>query len=122
MKYVTYACGVIDLSDVTKLNKMEIRRNLEDIYNMQQLGEIFSEEQITIDDEWDEFNQSEKFLVVMHKISKLLDKSTSAMIMCNGEREGDIWGIIVKNNKIYTQRFELKPEGDIEEYEKVMKR
>ena len=50
MKYVTYACGIIDLTDVTNLNKLEIRRHLEDIYNMQQLGDIFSEEEITIDD------------------------------------------------------------------------
>lgn len=122
MSYVTYACGTIDLGNTTKLSKMEIRKYLEEIYNMQQLTDIFTEEQITIDDEWDEFNRSDKFLTVMHKIAQVVHKDTNALIMCTGEREGDIWGIILKNNKIYTQRYELKPAGDAQEYDKVKKR
>ena len=60
--------------------------------------------------------ENEKHISNYIKIAKYLDKDTSALIMCNGEREADIWGIIVKNNRVYSQRFELKPEGEAKEY------
>lgn len=119
MKYVTYVSGQVDLSGTPKLNKLQIRNYLEEIYTVSELGNIFSEDEISIDEEWDSFEQSEKFLIVMWKISKQLPKDNGALVMCTGEREGDIWGIIIKDNRLYTQRYELKPEGDAQEYEKV---
>ncbi len=119
MKYVTCVCGNIDISNVTKSNKMEIRRYLEELYNSNHLTDVFSDDQITINEEWDEFKQNEKFMAAMYKIAPHIHKDTSSLILCNGEREGDIWGIILKNNKLYTQRYELKPEGESQEYEKI---
>jgi hypothetical protein len=119
MKYTTYVCGNIDISGLPRVNKMQIRNYLEEIYSMQQLADIYSEEEITINDEWEDFDTSEKFLIAIFKISRFLDKDTKALIMCNGERDGDMWAIIIKANKVFTQRFELKPEGEMEEYEKV---
>jgi hypothetical protein len=119
MKYTTYVCGKIDISGLPKVNKMQIRSYLEEIYPVTRINEVYSEEEVTIDDEWEDFETSEKFLVNMFKISRQIDKDTNAIIMCNGEREGDIWAIILKSNRIFTQRFELKPEGEMEEYEKV---
>ncbi len=119
MSYLTYVCGKIDIGDLPKLNKMQIRTFLEELYTMQEMGDIFSDYEVTIDDEWDAFEDSEKFLIVMHKIAKQLKPETKSLIMCNGEREGDIWAISIMNNKVYTQRYELKPEGDLQEYEKV---
>lgn len=119
MKYVTNVCGDIDISDLPKPQKLEVRRLLEEFYTVQEMADVFSDDKVTINDEWDEFNKSDKFLMSLHKIAKVLSKDTETLIMCNGERDGDIWGIIVKNNKVYTQRYELKPEGDTQEYEKV---
>ena len=119
MSYTTYVCGEIDISDIQKMPKLEIRRYLEEFYTIQEMADVLSDEKITIQEEWQEFNKSDKFLVVLHKIAKLLGKETTSLIMCNGDRDDDRWGIIVKNNKVYTQRYELKPEGDTQEYEKV---
>lgn len=119
MKYITYVCGDIDISGLSKPQKLEIRRILEEFYTVQEMADVFSEDKVTVNDEWDEFNKSDKFLSCMFKLTKLLGKEDESLIMCNGEREGDIWGIILKNNKVYTQRYELKPEGDTQEYEKV---
>jgi|APLak6261663012_1056037.scaffolds.fasta_scaffold28400_2 hypothetical protein len=119
MKYITYVCGDVDISGLAKPQKLEIRRLLEEFYTVQEMADVFSEDKITIVDEWDEFNKSDKFLLCMSKVTKLLPKESEYLIMCNGEREGDIWGIILKNNKVYSQRYELKPEGDAQEYEKV---
>ncbi|MFN8577342.1 MAG: hypothetical protein U0354_10835 [Candidatus Sericytochromatia bacterium] len=119
MKYITNVCGDIDISGLAKPQKLEIRRLLEEFYTVQEMGDVFSDEKVTINDEWSEFNESDKFLSCMFKVTKLLPKETEYLIMCNGERDGDIWGIILKNNKVYTQRYELKPEGDTQEYEKV---
>lgn len=116
MKYKTYVCGTIDISGLPKLNKMEIRNHLESVYSIQDMTNIFSEDQVVIDDEWESYEETEKFMIALYKIAKHLDKDTSALIMCNGEREEDIWGIIVKNNRVYSQRFELKPEGEAKEY------
>lgn len=116
MKYKTYVCGTIDISGLPKLNKMEIRNYLESIYTIQDMVNIFSEDEVVIDDEWESYEETEKFMITMYKVSKLLNKDTSSLIMCNGDREGDIWGIIIKNNKLYSQRFELKPEGEAKEY------
>lgn len=119
MKYITYVCGDIDISGLAKPQKLEIRRILEEFYTVQEMADVFSDDQVNVNDEWDEFNKSDKFLSCMYKLTKLLGKESESLIMCNGEREGDIWGIILKNNKVYTQRYELKPEGDTQEYEKV---
>lgn len=119
MKYTTYVCGNIDLGGLPKVHKMQIRSYLEELYSMQQMTDIYTEEEITIDDEWEDFETSEKFLITIYKIAKYLDKETNSLIMCNGEREGDMWAIIIKANRVYTQRYELKADGDMEEYEKV---
>lgn len=119
MSYTTYVCGEIDISDLSKPSKLEVRRYLEEFYTVQEMADVFSDDQITIEEEWKEFNKSDKFLMSLHKIAKVLGKETTSLIMCNGDREDDIWAIIVKNNKVYTQRYELKPEGDTQEYEKV---
>lgn len=119
MKYTTYVCGRIEIEGLPKVNKMQIRSYLEEIYSMQQMAEIYSEEEIIIDDEWDDFDNSEKFLIAIYKIAKHLNRETKALIMCTGERDGDMWAIIIKANRVYTQRYELRAEGEMEEYEKV---
>lgn len=119
MRYVTYVSGSIDIRDLPKVNKMQIRSYLEEIYTMQEMGDVFSEDEITIEDELVTFEDSEKFILAIYKISRQLRTETKSIIMCTGEREGDIWAIIIKNNKVYTQRYELKPDGEMKEYEKV---
>lgn len=119
MGYVTYVVGKIDLTNLPKLNKMQIRGYLEDLYTIPEMGDIYSDDEINIDEEWDSFEKSEKFLITMWKISKQVSKETNSVIMCSGERDGDLWGIIIKDNHLYTQRYELKPEGDMKEYEKI---
>jgi hypothetical protein len=119
MKYKTYVSGTIDLTGLPKVNKMEIRNHLESIYTIQEMADIFSENTITIEDEWESFEDTENFMICMFKICPHLKKETSALIMCNGERDGDIWAVIIKANRLYSQRYELKPDGDPKEYEKV---
>ncbi|MEK7433475.1 MAG: hypothetical protein AABZ74_10110 [Cyanobacteriota bacterium] len=119
MKYITTITGKIDITGVPKLNKLQIRNYLEEIYPVSEIGSIFSDDELNFDEEWDSFDRSEKFLIIMWKISKQVLKETRGLIMCSGEREGDIWGIIIKDNRLFTQRYELKAEGDAQEYEKV---
>jgi hypothetical protein len=116
MKYTTYVTGTIDISNVSSSVKLQIKQILSEIYNQKDLESIYSEDIIEINDEWTEFNQSEKFLIIMYKIAKLLNNKTKSLIICNGEKENDIWGIIIENNKVFTQKFELVPVGDIKEY------
>lgn len=116
MKYTTYVTGIIDISNVSPLNKTQIKQILSEIYNQKDLESIYSDNLIDINDEWTEFNESEKFLVIMYKISKLLSNETKSLILCNGERENDIWGIVIQNNKVFTQKFQLSPVGDAKEY------
>ncbi len=119
MSYTTHVCGEIYITDLQKMQKLEIRRYLEEFYTVQEMADVLSDEKITIQEDWNEFNKSDKFLSTLVKITPLLGKETTSLIMCNGDRDDDIWGIIVKNNKVYTQRYELKPEGETQEYEKV---
>lgn len=119
MKYITYVVGKIDLTGLPKLNKMQIRSYLEELYTIPEMGDIYSDDEVNIDEEWDSFEKSEKFLITMWKIAKHVSRENNAVIMCSGEREGDFWGIIIKENRLYTQRYDLKPEGDMQEYEKI---
>ncbi|MFN8673627.1 MAG: hypothetical protein U0457_16285 [Candidatus Sericytochromatia bacterium] len=119
MKYITYVSGSVDLHGVPKPNIEQIKKHLEEIYPMSEVGEIFSDTSLDFDEEWEGFERSEVFLVTMWKIAKLLHKDTSSIIMCSGEKDDDFWGIIIKDNRLFTQRYELKAEGSPQEYEKV---
>jgi len=116
MKYTTYVTGTINISNVSPLNKAQIKQILSEIYSQKELENIYSDDLIDINTEWTEFNDSEKFLITMYKISKLLPSDTKSLIICNGEREYDIWGVIIQNNKVFTQKFDLVPIGQAKEY------
>lgn len=116
MKYTTYVTGTINISNVSPFNKIQIKQILSEIYSQKEIENMYSDDLIDINVEWNEFNDSEKFLIIMYKISKLLPSDTKALIICNGEREYDIWGIIIQNNKVFTQKFDLVPIEELKEY------
>jgi len=122
MKYTTYASGLIDISDLPMINKIQIKSYLEEFYGKQEASNFYDESNVIIYDEWESFEEGQEFLFMIYKISKQIRKDVKSLIICNGERDGDIWGVIIKDNRMFTQRFELKPDGNMEEYDKVGKK
>ncbi|GIW21811.1 MAG: hypothetical protein KatS3mg068_0818 [Candidatus Sericytochromatia bacterium] len=60
--------------------------------------------------------ETNRFLTFLSKLVTLFNKDTVARLLCEGETHNDYWGIIIKNNKLYIQRYSLKPVGDKKEF------
>lgn len=113
----TYISGEIDLAGVLPERRLEIKRILEEFYGSPQLiEEIFHESYLSFEEEWDTHEATDEFVQMLLGILPYLERKTVSRLMCEGETHNDYWSLIIKNGKIYVQRYSLKPIGEKKEF------
>lgn len=116
MSSTTYISGEIDLSPLPREKRLEIRKTLESFYGTRITEEIYRDNYLVFDEEWDTHEDTDNFMRLLLRIIPLLDKNTIARMSCEGETHQDYWCIIIKKGKLYIQRYILKPVGDKKEF------
>lgn len=116
MSSTTYISGEIDLTNVAPETRINIKRLLESFYGSMEADEIFREDYLCFEDEWNNHEDTDNFMHFLGRIIPLLDKNTVARLMCEGETHKDYWGIIIKKGKLYIQKYKLQPAGEKKEY------
>lgn len=113
----TFISGEIDIYNLPTDKKNQIKKMLEDFYGSSDaIAEIYNEEFLSFEEEWESHEETNRFLTFLSKLVTLFNKDTVARLLCEGETHNDYWGIIIKNNKLYIQRYSLKPVGDKKEF------
>ena len=112
----TYISGEIDLGGVPKERRFEIKRLLETFYGAKMIEEIYREDYLSFEEEWFTHEETDNFMNLLSRIIPYLEKNAVARLMCEGETHRDYWGIIIKNGKLFVQRYILKPAGEKREF------
>jgi predicted nucleotidyltransferase len=113
----TFISGEIDIYNISSDKKIQIKKMLENFYGSSDaISEIYNEEFLSFEEEWDSHEETNRFLSFLSKLATIFNKDTVARLLCEGETHNDYWGIIIKNNKLYIQRYVLKPFGDKKEF------
>jgi hypothetical protein len=112
----TYISGEIDLGNVPKEKRLEIKGILESFYGTKETEEIYMENFLSFEEEWFTHEDTDNFLRLLLKIIPFLDKNMVVRFMCEGETHNDYWGIIIKKGRLYVQKYRLKPIGDKKEF------
>lgn len=113
----TFISGEIDIYNISPDRKNQIKKMLEGFYGSPEaISEIYNDEFLSFEEEWDDHDETNRFLSFLSKLITLFNKDTIARLLCEGDTHNDYWGIIIKNNKLYIQRYALKPMGDKKEF------
>lgn len=116
MSVTTYISGEIDLNLVPKEKRLEIKTILESFFGSKYTEEIYREDYLNFEEEWHNHEDTDAFMQLLLKLIPLLDKKSVTRLMCEGETHNDYWGIIIKNSKLYIQKYRLKPASDKREF------
>ncbi|MFN8673628.1 MAG: hypothetical protein U0457_16290 [Candidatus Sericytochromatia bacterium] len=116
MQGVSFISGEIDLSLLSKEKRLEVKRVLESFFGSKYTDEVYREDYLSFEEEWENHEDTDAFMQLLIRVATLLDKKTVSRLMCEGETHKDYWGIIIKNNKLYIQKYVLKPASDKREF------
>ena len=112
----TFISGEIDLSGVSNEKRLEIKQILQSFYGTKATEDIFLENYLEFEEEWNSHEDTDNFMQLLLKIIPLLEKNTVVRLNCEGETHQDYWGIIIKKGRLYIQKYRLKPLGDKKEF------
>ena len=97
----TFITGEIDLTTLPSERRNEIKRALESFYGSRRIEEIYQEDFLAFDEEWDSHEDTDNFVQLILKIVPILDKNMVFRLMCEGETHNDYWGMVIKKGKLY---------------------
>ncbi|MEK7433476.1 MAG: hypothetical protein AABZ74_10115 [Cyanobacteriota bacterium] len=112
----TFISGEIDLALVSKEKRLEIKKIVESFFGAKYSLEVYKEDYLVFEEEWENHEDTDAFMQFLLQLIPFLDKKSVARLMCEGETHSDYWSTIIKNGKLYIQKYKLKPASDKREF------